>query len=99
MEPQTKGQLRRKEDLHKEIVLSLEVIRLTNTKYKPSTIKIITQLKNSIPKVRAIIKTRKLQKERKEDPYTWWEVLTAVNWVFLFGMFVFFVGRYFSRLF
>ena len=98
MEPQTKRQLRRKEDLHKEIVQGLEVIRLTNTKYKPSTIKVITHFKHSIPKVRAIIKTRKLQK-KKEDSYTWWEVLTGVNWVFLFGMFVFFVGRYFSRLF
>ena len=99
MEPQTKEQLKRKEDLHKEIVLSLEVIGLTNTKYKPSTIRIITQFRNSIPKVKAILKNRKLQKERKDDPTTWWEVLTAVNWGFLFGMFVFFVGRCFSGSF
>ena len=99
MEPQTKEQLKRKEDLHKEIVLSLEVIGLTNTKYKPSTIRIITQFRNSIPKVKAILKNRKLQKERKDDPTTWWEVLTAVNWGFLFGMFVFFVGRCFSESF
>ena len=99
MEPQTKEQLKRKEDLHKEIVLSLEVTGLTNTKYKPSTIRIITQFRNSIPKVKAIIKNRKLQKERKDDPTTWWEVLTAVNWGFLFGMFVYFVGRSFSESF
>ena len=99
MEPQTKEQLKRKEDLHKEIILSLEVIELTNTNYKPSTIRTIAQFRKSIPKVKAILKNRKLQKERKDDPTTWWEVLTAVNWGFLFGMFVFFVGKCFSESF
>ena len=99
MEPQTKEQLNRKGDLHKEISLYLEVIGLTHTKYKPSTIRTIAQFRKSLPRVKAILKNRKLKKERKDDPTTWWDVLTAVNWGFLFGMFVYFVGRSFSESF
>ena len=63
MEPQTKEQLNRKEDLHKEIILNLEVIGLTHTKYKPSTIRTIAQFRKSLPRVKAILKNRKLKKK------------------------------------
>ena len=99
MEPQTREQLKRKGDLHKEITQSLEVIRLTATTYKPSTIRIITQFRNSIPRVNEIIRKRKAQKDNKNDSTSWWEVLTVMNCGFLFGMFVFFVGKCFWGLF
>ena len=98
MEPETKRQFRKKELLHKEIVQSLEVVRLTETKYRPSTVRTITKFKNSIPKVKAILKSRKLQKIR-ETPYTWWDVLTVIYFISLLGTFAYLVGRYISKLF
>ena len=43
-------QLEQKGDVHKEITQNLEVIRLTAMTYKPSTIRIVTQCRNSMPK-------------------------------------------------
>ena len=99
MEPQTRAQLRRKGDVHKEIAQSLEVTRLTVTTFKPSTIRTIAQFRKSIPRVNEIIRKRKAQKENKGDSTSWWEVLTVMNCGFLFGMFVFFVGKCFWGLF
>ena len=98
MEPQTKRQFMKKDLLHKEINQSLEVIKLTKTKSRPSTIKTITKFKNAIPKIKTIIHSRKVQKI-KDAPYTPWEILTVVSFISLLGMFIFLVGRYISRLF
>ena len=98
MEPQTKRQFTKKDLLHKEITQSLEVIKLTETKYRPSTIKTITKFKNAIPKIKIILKSRKVQKV-ENTPYTPWEILTAISFISLLGMFIFIVGRCISRWF
>ena len=98
MEPQTKRQSDKKNLLHKEITRSLEVIKFTETTYRPSTIKIITKFKAAIPKMKIIKKTRKVQKV-ESAPYTPWEILTIISFISLLGMFIFIVGRSISRWF
>ena len=98
MEPQTKRQSDKKNLLHKEITRSLEVIKFTETTYRPSTIQIITKFKAAIPKMKLIQKTRKVQKAERVA-YTPWEILTAISFISLLGMFIFIVGRSILRWF
>ena len=99
MEPGTRKQLERKVLLHQEILNTLQVLRLTGNQYRPLTLKVITRFKSSVPRIRTLLKRRKLQKSRASNPYTWWDVLTMICFIFLFGTFTYLVGRYISGLF
>ena len=100
MEPGTRKQLERKVLLHQEILNTLQVLRLTGNQYKPSTLKVIARFKNSVPRIRTLLKRRKLQKRSALNSYTWWDVLTVTCLMYLLVMtLVYLVGQYISRLF